>query len=99
MYRISRLTPALTLIFLLWGSTAGSIAAQQVADPPSPEKDPAVQTQQTPDDQSTPAAGMETDATEVESSPGEEDINSSPFDYKPSEKISEDLSVSFPVDI
>ncbi len=96
MYRISRLTPALTLIFLLWGSTAGSIAAQQVTDPPSPEKDPAVQTQQTPDDQSTPAAGI---ATEVESSPDEEDINSSPFDYKPSEKISEDLSVSFPVDI
>jgi len=96
MYRISRLTPALTLIFLLWGSTTGPIAAQQAADPPSPEKDPAVQTQQTPDGQSTPAAGI---ATEVESSPDEEDINSSPFDYKPSEKISEDLSVSFPVDI
>lgn len=99
MYRILRLTPALTLIFLLWGSTAGSIAAQQAADPPAPEKDPAVQTQQTPEDQTTPAAGMETDASDAESSPGEEDINSSPFDYKPSEKISEDLAVSFPVDI
>ncbi len=99
MHRTSQLTPALTLIFLLWGSTAGSIAAQQAADPPAPEKDPAAQTQQTLDDQSTPAAGMEMDATEVESSPGEEDINNSPFDYKPSEKISEDLAVSFPVDI
>ena len=102
MHRTSRLTRALAPALLFSLLTAGiilSVAVQQADEPPLPEKAPAVQTQQAPDVQSTPANGTETDNTDLESSPGEEDINSSPFDYVPSEKISEDLSVSFPVDI
>jgi hypothetical protein len=43
-----------------------------------------------------PAAGEP--ATETEPAPAERD-GDNPFDYEASEEISEDLSVSFPVDI
>ncbi len=99
MHRTPRLTRALSLLLLLSGGTALSVAAQQADEPPATEKASAVQTQQAPGAQSTPAAGMETGITDLESPPDEEDVNGSPFDYKPSEEISEDLAVSFPVDI
>jgi len=99
MHRTPRLTRALSLLLLLSGGTALSAAAQQADDPPPPEKASAEQTQQAPDVQPTPATGMETDSTGLERPSDEEDINGSPFDYEPSEEISEDLAVSFPVDI
>ncbi len=99
MHRTSRLIRILTLLLLLAGGTVLPVAAQQADDPPPPEKAPELETQQSPDVQSTPAAGDQAENTDLVPSSGEEDINSSPFEYKPSENISEDLAVSFPVDI
>jgi len=99
MHRTPRLTRALSLLLLLSGGTALSAAAQQADDPPPPEKASTEQTQQDPAVQTIPAAGIETETTDDIPSPEEENTNSSPFDYEPSEEISEDLAVSFPVDI
>ncbi|MFT6287891.1 MAG: hypothetical protein ACJA09_002648 [Alcanivorax sp.] len=56
--------------------------------------------QSAPNDPNEPANSRELSAGEQapEANPGDPQVGS-PFDYKSSEEISEDLSVSFPVDI
>ncbi len=80
----------LSLLLILLGGLPGAAAlAQQDAEPP-----PA-------DEAVTSEAGTgqaQPEADEPEDAPPERD-DDSPFDYQASEQISEDLSVSFPVDI
>ncbi len=95
MVGLSRLKPRLTLTLLLAGAVTlnltAALAAQQ-ADPDKPvERDPAVQPQ------ATPSTTQDSENNPVIKSP--EEAKSTPFEYQPSEEISEDLSVSFPVDI
>ena len=56
--------------------------------------------QSAPNDPNEPASPRDSSAGEQtpEANPGDQQVGS-PFDYKSSEEISEDLSVSFPVDI
>ncbi len=49
-----------------------------------------------PGDEETPAEAADDNRSSPEPAP---DANGDPFDYQSSEQISEDLSVSFPVDI
>lgn len=62
------------------------------------QEEPAAE--KTPPEQSPPGSG---EAAATEPSPAQDPAaagdESSPFDYRASEQISEDLSVSFPVDI
>ena len=57
--------------------------------------------QQPEEADATPEADEQTETKDSKSTtaPAGEDTDNSPFDYKSSEEISEDLSVSFPVDI
>ena len=61
------------------------------------------QAQTDPEATAEPAAPEQPDKTEQntasEAPEADQPSDSSPFDYKSSEEISEDLSVSFPVDI
>jgi len=67
---------------------AAPLFAQQAAD--APEQD----SEETPKSQESQAANRPAPATRPPAT-----SNDSPFDYRSSEEISEDLSVSFPVDI
>lgn len=100
MHRTSRIKQALALALLMLPLAGGSLslAAQQGNQPQPPEKAPAAQSQDAGDSPSAPPAGAGA-GNDPTAKPPEEDANNSPFDYQPSEKISEDLSVSFPVDI
>lgn len=96
----SRIQPPLTriLLILLLCSGALSLAAQQ-DEPPEPAEKTAVTAAQENGD-ILPLPPAKTDADNIPATtPSPEDADSSPFDYQSSEKISEDLSVSFPVDI
>jgi hypothetical protein len=56
----------------------------------------------TPVEEPAPDTGAAVDSAADKAVPGEPEApgdERSPFDYEPSEQISEDLSVSFPVDI
>ena len=68
-------------------------AASQVPATNNADEQDATQVQQAGD---TADAAGETTNDQV---PATADAQPSPFDYNPSEEISEDLSVSFPVDI
>ncbi len=80
-------TLALSTALALWLAVTGAIA-----QPPAPEPAEAGAVE-------PPAAGggQQEQATPPPAAPARGDP--SPFDYRPSEQISEDLSVSFPVDI
>ncbi len=88
MNKTPRLTHglAIALLTLLLGGGAPTLWAQQEQQEPiepAPPEQP-----ETQDAENTPATTSE-----------ETDADNSPFDYQSSEEISEDLSVSFPVDI
>ncbi len=88
MNKKRRLTPrlAIALLTLLLGSGALTLWAQQEQHEPLEPEAPQQSEEQDPEN--IPAATSE-----------ESDTGDSPFDYQSSEEISEDLSVSFPVDI
>ena len=79
---------ATTMLSLVLGATP--LYAQRTTD--APEQD----TKETPKSQESQAVN-EPGTTPATRPPTTS--NDSPFDYRPSEEISEDLSVSFPVDI
>ena len=95
--RLQHRMAALTLIL----ATANLWAQQPTEDSATPATQ--IPTQAPP----TPASATETPtpaepavATDLEEAAADGPVGaSSPFDYRASEKISEDLSVSFPVDI
>jgi outer membrane biosynthesis protein TonB len=73
-------------------------AQQPTEDAPTHAPTPVPQT--TTSETETPAPAEPPAATNPEKAVAETPANAnSPFDYRASEKISEDLSVSFPVDI
>jgi hypothetical protein len=77
------------LIFLLYGSLLAVAPGYAQTETPAPSEQPA---------DSAPVA--ESDAAETETGQTTApDNGDNPFDYEASEQISEDLSVSFPVDI
>jgi hypothetical protein len=82
--RRSAATAALALVLL---AGAANCPAQTATEPPAntPDRTPA------PDPQDSPQPDSPSSA------PAEDE--KSPFDYRSSEEISEDLSVSYPVDI
>lgn len=82
---------AITLLTLLLGGSVLTLSAQQ--DQQEPIEPVSSGQEETRDAENNAAALEETEADE------ETDTETSPFDYQSSEKISEDLSVSFPVDI
>lgn len=88
MVKIPRLRQrlAIALFTLLLGSGALTLWAQQEQQEPVEPVPP--EQRETQDADNTPATTSE-----------QVDADDSPFDYQSSEKISEDLSVSFPVDI
>lgn len=81
---------------LLLGATP--VAAQRAAD-----VEPASEQQQSAGDAASATANPQPDAVAPKSGsvskPAPDKNNDSPFDYRSSEEISEDFSVSFPVDI
>ena len=83
-------TLAVATLSLLLG--AAPLCAQQAAD--APERDSV----ETPKSQSQESQAANKPAT-APATPPPATNNDSPFDYRSSEEISEDLSVSFPVDI
>jgi hypothetical protein len=88
MNKTPRLTQrlAIALITLLLGGSTLTLWAQQEQQEPIEPAPP--EQRETQDAEKTSATTSE-----------ETDADDSPFDYQSSEKISEDLSVSFPVDI
>ena len=84
---------ALAPVLLALALGATPLAAQRVAD-----VEGAAPEQKTPDSPVPAAAAAKPDSS-APVSPTPDSNNNSPFDYRSSEKISEDLSVSFPVDI
>jgi hypothetical protein len=95
--RSSRLRHRVAALLLLLA--AAQLWAQQPAENSPPQT--ATPATQTPTkDAEGPAAAEPTAATSPEKAAVETPASAnSPFDYRASEKISEDLSVSFPVDI
>lgn len=88
----------LSLLLLIWCCGTWSLAAQQ--DPPreSLKKVPATSPQSSDKPLTTPPSATDVTTSSEPTAP-DEDVDSATFDYQSSEKISEDLSVSFPVDI
>ena len=88
MNKTPRLTQrlAIALLTLLLGSGTQTLWAQQEQQEPIEPVPP--EQRETQDDENAPATTSD-----------ETDADDSPFDYQSSEQISEDLSVSFPVDI
>ncbi len=99
MHSSSRFKHPLSLILLILLLTVGglSLAAQKAEDPADSEQTPASQQQY---NENTPTMPSVPDAdNDPAAAPEVKKADSDVFDYQPSEKISEDLSVSFPVDI
>jgi hypothetical protein len=94
MSEIRATAPIISALLLATTAAMAPYAlAQTAADPaatPAPAP-PAAGAQST----APPSAGDAAKSSAAKSAPGDD----SPFDYRSSEKISEDLSVSFPVDI
>ena len=90
---------AIVLLTLLLGSGTLTLWAQQEQQEPVEPVPP--EQRETQDAANTPVnASAEADADDTPATTSAEaEVDSSPFDYQSSEKISEDLSVSFPVDI
>lgn len=82
--RLSRaLLLSLTMVCPPLVAQPASDSSQETAQASQPEKDDSHTTTPQPKTQESPNGGKK----------------NSPFDYRPSEEISEDLPVSFPVDI
>ncbi len=90
---------AIALFTLLLGSGALTLWAQQEQQEPVEPVPP--EQRETQDADYVPVTNStDTDADNTPATTSEQvDADDSPFDYQSSEKISEDLSVSFPVDI
>jgi hypothetical protein len=86
---VNRLIPAL-LVLLLSCAPLGAWAQEKA----EPEQDTGSSTTEP----TTPATTPATTSSAEQPAPGNNNDNS-PFDYQASEEISQDLSVSFPVDI
>ena len=110
MNKTPRLTQGLTvtLLTVLLGGGALTLSAQQEQqepiDPVPPEQQEPIDLvppeQQEPIDPVPPEQRETQDAGNIPVKTSEEtDADDSPFEYQSSEEISEDLSVSFPVDI
>ncbi len=113
MDRIPRLRQRLViaLFSLLLGSGTLTLWAQQEQEPVEPVLPEQRETQDDDSNPVTASAEADTDNTPVTASeetdtdnipvttPAPTETDDSPFEYQSSEKISEDLSVSFPVDI
>jgi hypothetical protein len=85
-------TRALTVAILSLVLGAAPLHAQHATDTPQQPTDaPEQDAKETQKNQETPPADKPVTAPATN--------NDSPFDYRSSEEISEDLSVSFPVDI
>ena len=83
-------TRALTVAILSLVLGAAPLSAQQATDAPQQDAKETQKSQESPTaDKPATAPAARPPAT----------TNDSPFDYRSSEEISEDLSVSFPVDI
>jgi hypothetical protein len=94
MSKTTRLTQGLPLAMLTLVLSGGALNLWAQAEQPStiePAPPEQVEEQETGDD-STESPAVVPEETDVENPV-------SPFDYQSSEEISEDLSVSFPVDI
>lgn len=100
MFKTSSMKQRLILAVLMLLLTGGtlSLAAQIDGHTDSEEKAPAQQPLDTEEKSSTAADSTDASIEPGTDSPSDDDDNS-PFDYESSEQISEDLSVSFPVDI
>ena len=85
---------ALLVLTLAVAAMPAQLWAQQEGDPADTTSsgEAVSSAQETPSERDTPASANDNDNATGEDRP-------SPFDYEASEKISEDLSVSFPVDI
>lgn len=87
---------AIFLLTLLLGAAPLTLSAQQ-------EQEQQQQGQEQEQEPIEPVPSEQPESKDAETAPDtaseETDADSSPFDYQSSEKISEDLSVSFPVDI
>ena len=93
-----RNTLASLLLSLLFAAPVGASPSEGAAPSPRPGLDASDASRREGAPPTEETAG-DTDAASAE---GEDDSpaeDGSPFDYQASEKISEDLSVSFPVDI
>jgi hypothetical protein len=88
---------ALALALLLQLASASlPLAAQAIQEPPQqPTSQPEQQSEQTEEPASTATPQAQQPGVDESAATTPED----PFDYEASEQISEDLSVSFPVDI
>lgn len=86
---------------MLFLAAASSWAQQPVEDTPIQAQQTPTQSPQSPaqEVESPAPAQPSTTTPEEEAVADTPDSTNSPFDYRASEKISEDLSVSFPVDI
>jgi len=91
------LSKSLLSLFLAGGTL--SLAAQQNKQAEPAEK--AWVTQAQPSEKTPPGSAAEADtkSSPTTTSPPEVAVDSVPFEYESTEKISEDLSVSYPVDI
>ena len=114
MYKMPRLRHplAIALLSLLLGSGTLTLWAQQEQQEPiEPALPEQRETQDADNNPVTASAEADTDNTPVTASEemdtdkiptstsAQTETDDSPFEYQSSEKISEDLSVSFPVDI
>lgn len=80
-------------ILVLWATlAAGAMAGDATATAPDEAMPPAATAESAPDSEAAPAAAPTSPASAGNSA-------KSPDSFVPSEEISEDLSVSFPVDI
>jgi len=93
---ITTRVPGSVALALLLGATP--LAAQRAADvePASPQQQPAGNAASATADPQSDAVAPKSGSV---SKPAPDKTNDSPFDYRSSEEISEDFSVSFPVDI
>ena len=90
---------SIALLTLLLGSgTLTLLAQQEQQEPVEPVPPEQRETQDADDTLATTSEQADADDTLATTSE-QADADDSPFDYESSEKISEDLSVSFPVDI
>lgn len=83
-------------LFIMLVLSAPCAQAQQSTDSATAEGNA---TAATPEQSASEREGTEGEKNSETGNASQGDDNESPFDYRSSEEISEDLSVSFPVDI
>lgn len=89
---------SIALLTLLFGSGTLTLWAQEQQEPVEPVLPEQRETQDADSNPVTASAEADTDKISATTS-AQTETDDSPFEYQSSEKISEDLSVSFPVDI